>query len=213
MDRRRMALDCLEIESCGGNVLDFLREQGAISPRGTWWRLQTEELGRPRDKIKDGKENPMGKRVVMTPEIRAEVERMIEAGTDKKLIEAYLADHGSKNPYAHLYMIKKNIAKKETKSELAGFVPVEVSGKKHDKTEDHIQEEQPKKRGVRIREADGTIGTWREEGDGMICIRIPAERITDQDRVIQLTKEEWMIIREEIPVVLDLFRKNREGWT
>lgn len=32
MDRRRMAFECLEVERLGYSVLDFLQEQGAISP-------------------------------------------------------------------------------------------------------------------------------------------------------------------------------------
>ena len=82
MDRRKMALECLEVERIGYSVLDFLREQGAISPWGTWWRLQVEELGRARYQIRDGKENKMAKKNVLTPQVRAEAESMIEDGED-----------------------------------------------------------------------------------------------------------------------------------
>ena len=142
MDRRKMALECLEVERIGYSVIDFLREQGAISPWGTWWRLQVEELGRARYQIRDGKENKMAKKNVLTPQVRAEAESMIEAGEDPKEIQRYLAEHGSKNPSAHIYAIRNSMKKKaepkldsghpeiKKKDELAGFVPMVPEKKK-----------------------------------------------------------------------------------
>lgn len=143
MDRRKMALECLEVERLGYSVLDFLREQGAISPWGTWWRLQVEELGRARYQVRDGKENKMAKKNnVLTPEVRTDAEKMIAEGRDPKTIQIYLADHGSKNPSAHLYAIKNGMKKKaelkldsghpeiKKKDELAGFVPMVPEKKK-----------------------------------------------------------------------------------
>ena len=112
MDRKAMALECREVERCGGNVLDFLREQGAVTPWGTWYRLQVEELHRKKYEIRDGKGTKMGKKVVLTPEVRAEVEKMIEAGQDPK---PYLKANGSKNPSAHEYMIRKSMKKRQEK--------------------------------------------------------------------------------------------------
>ena len=85
MDRRRVALDCLEVERLGYSVLDFLREQGAVSPWGTWWRLQVEELGRARYQIRNGKENKMAKKNILTPEVRTDAEKMIAEGRDPKV--------------------------------------------------------------------------------------------------------------------------------
>lgn len=135
MDRRKMALECLEVERLGYSVLDFLREQGAISPWGTWWRLQVEELGRARYQVRDGKENKMAKKNnVLTPEVRTDAEKMIAEGRDPKTIQIYLADHGSKNPSAHLYAIKNGMKKKaQQKDELAGFVPMDLKKKKPEK--------------------------------------------------------------------------------
>ena len=234
MDRRRVALDCLEVERLGYSVLDFLREQGAISPWGTWWRLQVEELGRARYQIRDGKENKMAKKNVLTPQVRAEAESMIEAGEDPKEIQRYLAEHGSKNPSAHIYAIRNSMKKKAEpkKDELAGFVPmipekkktVEFQGKEFERMErpsptccqparpcgvtvpDQLPEEKPKRPAIRIREADGAVGTWRNTSERFISFKMPARGPEDEDQEIELTAEEWLAISAELPNVLELFR-------
>ena len=234
MDRRRVALDCLEVERLGYSVLDFLREQGAVSPWGTWWRLQVEELGRARYQIRDGKENKMAKKNVLTPQVRAEAESMIEAGEDPKEIQRYLAEHGSKNPSAHIYAIRNSMKKKAEpkKDELAGFVPmvpekkktVEFQGKEFERMEkpsptccqparpcgvtvpDQLPEEKPKRPAIRIREADGAVGTWRNTSERLISFKMPARGPEDEDQEIELTAEEWLAISAELPNVLELFR-------
>ena len=234
MDRRRVALDCLEVERLGYSVLDFLREQGAISPWGTWWRLQVEELGWARYQIRDGKENKMAKKNVLTPQVRAEAESMIEAGEDPKEIQRYLAEHGSKNPSAHIYAIRNSMKKKAEpkKDELAGFVPmvpekkktVEFQGKEFERMEkpsptccqparpcgvtvpDQLPEEKPKRPAIRIREADGAVGTWRNTSERFISFKMPARGPEDEDQEIELTAEEWLAISAELPNVLELFR-------
>lgn len=55
MDRELLAEECLEIERSGGDVLGHLADVGCVSPWGTWFRLQKEQLGRSIDKITDGK--------------------------------------------------------------------------------------------------------------------------------------------------------------
>ena len=243
MDRRRVALDCLEVERLGYSVLDFLREQGAISPWGTWWRLQVEELGRARYQIRDGKESKMAKKNVLTPEVRTDAEKMIEAGRDPKQIQVYLAEHGSKNPSAHLYAIKNSMKKKagtkldsghpkiKQEGELAGFEPfvpekktVTFGGKEFEKMErpsptccqpakpsgvtvpDQLPEEKPKRPAIRIREADGAVGTWRNTSERFVSFKMPARGPEDEDREIELTAEEWLAISAELPNVLELFR-------
>lgn len=234
MDRRKMALECLEVERIGYSVLDFLREQGAISPWGTWWRLQVEELGRARYQIRDGKENKMAKKNVLTPEVRTDAEKMIEAGRDPKQIQAYLAEHGSKNPSAHLYAIRNSMKKKaepKQKEELAGFVPmvpekkkVTFNGKEFEKMDkpsptccqpakpsgvtvpDQLPEEKSKRPAIRIREADGAVGTWRNTSERFISFKMPARGPEDEDQEIELTAEEWLAISAELPNVLELFR-------
>lgn len=234
MDRRKMALECLEVERIGYSVLDFLREQGAISPWGTWWRLQVEELGRARYQIRNGKENKMAKKNVLTPEVRTDAEKMIEAGRDPKQIQTYLAEHGSKNPSAHLYAIRNSMKKKaepKQKDELAGFEPfvpekktVTFGGKEFEKMDkpsptccqpakpsgvtvpDQLPEEKPKRPAIRIREADGAVGTWRNTSERFISFKMPARGPEDEDQEIELTAEEWLAISAELPNVLELFR-------
>lgn len=243
MDRRRVALDCLEVERLGYSVLDFLQEQGAVSPWGTWWRLQVEELGRARYQIRDGKESKMAKKNVLTPEVRTDAEKMIEAGRDPKQIQAYLAEHGSKNPSAHIYAIRNSMKKKaepkldsghpeiKKKDQLAGFEPfvpekktVTFGGKEFEKMEgpsptccqparqsgvtvpDQLPEEKPKRPAIRIREADGAVGTWRNTSERFISFKMPARGPKDEDQEIELTAEEWLAISAELPNVLELFR-------
>ena len=214
MDRRQMALDCLEVERLGLSVLDFLREQGAISPWGTWWRLQREELDRERNRIRDGKETGMGRKQVLTPEVRAEAERMIAAGKDRKEIEAYLAANGSKNPNAHIFAIRKGMGKKT----------VTFGGKEFEKMEQIREPEKPKQEkpesakpkeekpepkahrpAIRIREADGSIGIWRRAGENAVSFRFPASGPGEEDQEMELTAEEWMILTAELPSVMEVF--------
>ena len=220
MDRRRVALDCLEVERLGYSVLDFLQEQGAISPWGTWWRLQVEELGRARYQIRNGKENKMAKKNILTPEVRTDAEKMIAEGRDPKQIQAYLAEHGSKNPSAHIYVIRKNMEKAKQKDELAGFVPmvpekktVEFQGKEFERMEkpsptccqpakpsgvtvpDQLPEE---KTAFKIKEAEGVSGVWRNDGNGWLSYKKGDDRT-------KMRVEDWMVMLTEFPNVLKLF--------
>lgn len=223
MDRRKMALECLEVERIGYSVLDFLWEQGAVSPWGTWWRLQVEELGRARYQIRDGKENRKAMKSVLTPEVRAEAEKMIEAGEDKKKVEAYLAEHGSKNPSAHAYMIRKNMKKEQPELD-SGHPEIKIhNGKEFEKMEgpsptccqparpsgvtvpDQLPEKKPRTSVLRIREADGMIGTWRRTLENAIVFK------GEEGQEIVLTAEEWMIIMAELPNVMELFGVKEDG--
>ena len=56
MDRQAVARECERIEQDGGDVLGYLRARGCVSPWGTWYRLQKEELHRRGPQITDGKE-------------------------------------------------------------------------------------------------------------------------------------------------------------
>ena len=55
MNREQLARECIRIEMAGGDVREFLKNSGCISPWGTWHRLQREELGRNPWQITDGK--------------------------------------------------------------------------------------------------------------------------------------------------------------
>jgi len=115
VDRHQLALDCREVERCGGSVRDFLGSMGAISPWGTWYRLQIEELGRKKNQVtegngrKEGVEKTMAFKQILTKEAREKVEQMIMEGKDPK---QFLEENGSKNPSAHEFMIKRAMQKK-----------------------------------------------------------------------------------------------------
>lgn len=142
MNRKELAKKCREVERAGGDVLDFLREQGAVSPWGTWWRLQVEELGRRREQIRDGKGKNMTRKQIVTPEVRAEVEKMILKGEDPK---EYLADLGSKNPGQLVTNIKKDMRSKPSPTccqpapESGVTVPDELPEEKEEKAEQNGQ--------------------------------------------------------------------------
>lgn len=108
MDRRRIARECLEIEKAGCSVREFLHGLGCISPWGTWYRLQREELGRKLWQIEDGK----GEMVManITPEQREEAINIAMAGSDPI---AYLKECGSANPGVAWHNIKRCLEKDE----------------------------------------------------------------------------------------------------
>jgi hypothetical protein len=238
MDRRKMALECLEVERIGYSVLDFLREQGAISPWGTWWRLQVEELGRARYQIRDGKENKMAKKNVLTPEVRTDAEKMIEAGRDPKQIQAYLAEHGSKNPSAHLYAIKNSVKKKagtgldsghpgiKQKDELAGFEPfvpekktVAFNGKEFEKTEGPsptcCQPARPSGVTVpdQLPEKKPSFKIREAEGASGVWRNNGNGWITytHNGEQTKMRVEDWMVILTEFPNVMELFGVKEAG--
>ena len=225
MDRKAMALECREVERCGGNVLDFLREQGAVTPWGTWYRLQVEELHRKKHEIRDGKGTKMGKKVVLTPEVGAEVEKMIEAGQDPK---PYLKANGSKNPSAHEFMIRKSMKKRqeeeidsempEIKSEMPEIkseMPEIKSEMPEIKSEmpEIKQEEKQTEPVIKIKEADGIVGTWRKVYGGRILFSKPAGNSLEKEYLLTLSAEEWMAIMKELPKVIDLFELSKEAGT
>lgn len=111
MDRAALAHKCEQIEMAGGNVLDYLRSIGCISPWGTWHRLQKEELCRANHQIKDGKGNKEMRRY--TAEEKQEAVNIALRG-DNPL--PYLKSIGSERPDNTWYMIKK--ALKETDPEM-----------------------------------------------------------------------------------------------
>lgn len=104
MNRMKLAQECVEIDEAGGNVQDFLRMRGFISPWGTWYRLQIEELGRKQGQITEGKGGNDMKRVTLEQKKKA-VE--IALGGGDPLI--YLKSIGSKQPPALWYAIRKGL--------------------------------------------------------------------------------------------------------
>jgi len=108
MDRERLARECLALEKAGCSVREFLHEFGCISPWGTWYRLQREELGRKLWEIQDGK----GEKIManITPEQREEA---ICIAMDGKSPLPYLKECGCVNPGVAWHNIKRFMEKDE----------------------------------------------------------------------------------------------------
>lgn len=131
MDREALARECVEIESAGGSVRDYLRERGFISPWGTWYRLQKEELHRKEHEITYGRENTMATRVSLEQKKKA-VQIALDGGNPFD----FLRDCGSKEPAGLWWTIKQNLKKvdPETYAKLPAMLPktepVKKAGKK-----------------------------------------------------------------------------------
>lgn len=231
-DRHRMALICREIERTGMSVLDFLQEMGAVSPWGTWHRLQIEELGRDRYKIRDGKGVDDMKKLTLEHKKNA-VEIALTGGNPL----TFLKSCGAANPSASWVYIKKclqvkdpekyerllKVQEEKKQEEPAEDMPkssaeVTFQGKGYEKAEKADQNTpkteqkvkktsgKPKKADpkLKIREADGAIGTWRR-GYETITFILPAQRDGEEDMEIEMTPTEWMVMAEELPNVMKLF--------
>jgi len=104
VDRGAIAEECRRIEKAGGSVLEHLRVLGCVSPWGTWFRLQKEELGRKDWQIRDGKgEESMAK---ITLEMKKKAAEIARSGGNPM---EYLKQCGSKNPSAAWHYIKKSL--------------------------------------------------------------------------------------------------------
>ena len=101
-DRMQLAKECAEVEKLGGSVRDYLTCCGCISPWGTWYRLQKEELGRKEDKITDGKGGDDVRKLTLEDKKKA-VQIAMEGGNPLK----FLKDFGVGNPSATWLYIKK----------------------------------------------------------------------------------------------------------
>lgn len=104
MDKAQLAKECVAIDEAGGNVREYLASKGFISPWGTWYRLQIEELGRSKNQITEGKGGNDMKRVTLEQKKKA-VEIALGGGDPL----AYLKSIGSKQPPALWYAIRKGL--------------------------------------------------------------------------------------------------------
>ena len=226
-DRRQMALACLEIERAGLSVLDFLQDLGAVSPWGTWWRLQVEELGRERYQIRDGKGVIEMRKLTLENKKKA-VEIALGGGNPLDYLKACGAGNPSaswtyikkclqaKDPeqYAQLMAVKKQEKPAEPAEDpLKDFEPVVFKGKEYEKAEKAEQKE-PKteqkaektsgkrrkadqKQSFKIREAEGAVGIWTNKGTEIKFWKHGSE--------ISLTPVDWLALAAELPNVLKLF--------
>ena len=88
MDRERVAEECLRIEKHHGDVLSYLRGLGCVSPWGTWFRIQKEQLGRKAWQISEGK----GKKPIIKEEKKkvSKSKRKLTAEEKTKAMELYV---------------------------------------------------------------------------------------------------------------------------
>ena len=104
MDREALARKCARIEKAGGSVREYLGALGFISPWGTWFRLQKEELRRKDYQITEGKGVEEMRKVTLEDKKKA-VEIALSGGNPLK----YLKEIGCGNPSASWAYIKKTL--------------------------------------------------------------------------------------------------------
>lgn len=145
MDRAELAKECVAVEKAGGSVREFLAEHGCISPWGTWYRLQKEELHRSESQITSGKGdvNKLSRKITLEQKKKA-VQVAIEGGD----VLEYLRQLGSKNPSGLWWTIKNDV--KAADPELYAKIP------RLDAKQQHIipQEERAEVREERRKEAE-----------------------------------------------------------
>lgn len=111
MNRQQLARECVEIEQAGGSVREYLAIKGCISPWGTWYRLQKEELGRTDSQITDGKGGDNVKKLTLENK-----KKTVQIAADGGNPLEYLKACGAANPSASWVYIKKCL--KETDPEM-----------------------------------------------------------------------------------------------
>ena len=86
-DQQKMAIECLNVERMGLNVLSYLQQAyGCISPRATWQRLQLNYLGRTLKTMTDGRE----KKEMFTRKVMRLILQRISTGSMLRLTAAGL---------------------------------------------------------------------------------------------------------------------------
>ena len=105
--RKLMWERCAQIEKNGGNVLSYLKSEGYVSPRGTWFNLQDEFSGRKRSQFTDGK--PGGKKIMgrkITLEDKKNAVKVALGGGDP---EEHLRSQGIKDTRQAWYRIRADL--------------------------------------------------------------------------------------------------------
>ena len=127
MDRHQLALECVKVEKAGGSVRDFLREKGCISPWGTWYRLQKEELARTEGQITDGKGDGHMKQMRLTESQRQQAIRIAINGGDPR---EFLEQCGSVSSDILWQTIRQKLRKKDP--ETYAKIPARIPRRKTD---------------------------------------------------------------------------------
>ena len=137
MNRHQLATECLRIEKSGGSVREFLSGMGCVSPWGTWFRLQKEELGRKDWQITDGKGREEMKKLTLEDKKEA-VRIAVEGGNPMQ----FLKERGITNTQVCWAHIRK--ALKESDPETFAKIPdLRGNRTKPDETEEPEKPEKP----------------------------------------------------------------------
>lgn len=169
MDRAELARACVEVEKAGGSVREFLAEQGCISPWGTWYRLQKEELHRKEYQITDGKRRENMARKITLEQKKKAVQIAIEGGD----VLEYLRNLGSKNPTGLWWTIKNDV--KAADPELYAKIP-RLDGKhivppaEREAKREEIRKE-AEKRGVKFQPDEKPVEYKPEAVEPVLTIR------------------------------------------
>lgn len=205
MDRAELARECVAVERAGGSVREFLSEHGCISPWGTWYRLQKEELHRSESQITLGKgdENKLSRKITLEQKKKA-VQIAIEGGD----VLEYLRKLGSKNPSGLWWTIKNDV--KAADPELYAKIP-RLDGKKPaEKQEAHNEErlKEAEKRGL-VQEEEilkpGDTVTVEIKGEPVAESRVIAHEINIDENGVKVD-EQYVFgnvgrIPEELPKI------------
>lgn len=217
MDRHQLALECVKIEKAGGSVRDFLRQRGCISPWGTWYRLQREELGRAEDQITEGKGDRIMKHAQLSAAQKEQAVRIAIAGGDPR---NYLRDCGSKAPDNLWWKIRRDLkdADPETYEKLPERIPragkqkkpvelvydpsiAEEYRREHEddaEKNDHLQQ----RKDLKVTQAEGMAGSWKRDRE---YIKLEIQRENKPELVANMSALEWEAAAAELPEVLWLF--------
>lgn len=123
MDRERVAEECLRIEKHHGDVLAYLRGIGCISPWGTWYRIQREQLGRKAWQITNGKGvEKLGKAKLTLADKKEAVRIATEGGNPYN----FLRSKGVAYPESTWAKIKKNITDPDVLAKIPHKLPDSV---------------------------------------------------------------------------------------
>ena len=123
MDRERVAEECLRIEKHHGDVLAYLRGIGCISPWGTWYRIQKEQLGRKAWQITNGKGvDTLGKSKLTLADKKEAVRIAIDGGNPYN----FLREKGIGFPESTWAKIKKGITDPEIIAKIPKKLPDSV---------------------------------------------------------------------------------------
>lgn len=106
-DQGELAQQCLEVEQTGGDVLEYLRTRGFISPMATWQRLQLNELRRKDTELTLGRKEEKIMKILTQEEKNKAVEVAMDGGNPFE----YLKSIGCRNPYTSWQTIKKGLKK------------------------------------------------------------------------------------------------------